>query len=486
MEPRRVKRRPGCVRRSLRMVACGALADNVDPDRLTVVGSIGDLSLFGMSQGFPSLSPGGGGGGVGVGVGGGGGDARSGPRDLEGSQSIALHAAALDLGPKFRQDIRYARLLVKEFRPGTGAVGRAEARAYLGLLGGDPDHVFFRLLRTPMSRETEPPLATLVGAFSGRAVPAAGAAGPLGPGDSSFLCFRWEGLATLASVTDEVARRPDPERAYDPDEARDAAYDAERRQREVDADLRRMTRGVLSLLNPFERAPPPSASSSSSSLAPRRERTNVDRRRAYLAAVMRRSLEALGWMHTRGYVHQTLGAGALLVTHLPDDRYEGPARDVRVKLQNLGFCCRADDAGQLRQQTRADAADAGYAGDAGVAEWARREDLFQLGGAFVDLLFPGVAARGVDLRKLCVTVFAGDAMALRDYVVAEAGTEGAVAFLDGDPGDEAVRFRGWWILSDALTRAGEMGGAADLALDPFFDAYPPAPDTRAGGAYGLL
>jgi len=448
-------------RRGRRHVRVGALADNVDPDRLTVMGPIGNLSLFGMSEGFPSLAP-----------------ASSDPspsssriRDLEGPQSIALHAAALDLGPKFRPDIRYARLLIKEFRPGTGAVGRNEARAYLGLLGGDPDHVFFRLLRTPMSRETEPPLATLVGAFSGRAVTSS--SGPLVQGDSSFLCFRWEGLATLADVTDAVAQRPDPM----VEDGLDVDYGSgERRQREVDADLRRMTKGVLSLLNPFERVP-----EGSNEVA----RSNVERRRSYLAAVMRRSLEALGWVHSRGYVHQTLGAGALLVTHMPDDRYEGPARDVRVKLQNLGFCCRADDAEQVRQQTREDAENSGYGGE-GLGDWARREDLFQLGGAFVDLLFPALPARRVDLRKLCVTVFAGDAMALRDYVAAEPGTEASVEFLDGVPADENLRHRGWWMLTDMLMRAGEMGGAADLALDPFFDAYPPLADTRPGGAYGLL
>ena len=77
-------------------------------------------------------------------------------------------------------------------------------------------------------------------------------------------------------------------------------------------------------------------------------------------------------------------------------------------------------------------------------------------------------------------------MALRDYVAAEPGTEASVEFLDGVPADENLRHRGWWMLTDMLMREGEMGGAADLALDPFFDAYPPLADTRPGGAYGLL
>ena len=50
-----------------------------------------------------------------------------------------------------------------------------------------------------------------------------------------------------------------------------------------------------------------------------------------------------------------------------------------------------------------------------IAEYARREDVFNLGIAFAQLMFPNLVERGTDLKRLMVDVFECDMTRMAEY-----------------------------------------------------------------------
>ena len=151
------------------------------------------------------------------------------------------------------------------------------------------------------------------------------------------------------------------------------------------------------------------------------------------------ALRAVAALHARGTVHNSLGAGSLMVNTLDDAR----ASRLVVKLDNLGFA-----------QTFTGPSGAGSALDRG-----RRGDQTALAVTFCELVFGSLSteagsgglpvADGTSVSRLLLEVFSRDTNKFRQYCLQCDEWADAVGFLDSVDGSG-------WDLVDALLQ-GEVG-----------------------------
>jgi len=178
------------------------------------------------------------------------------------------------------------------------------------------------------------------------------------------------------------------------------------------------------------------------------ERRPLARRGTFIKVVLYRVFSALAFMHSRNYLHQSLGAASVFM----DSTAERDARTVRVQLRDLAFAVDVSDKA-LRdlaearrpskvQELAADlwqrAASGGVREDRpadwrafGVADDIYAGGLLMAYLAFVPFCAPG-SIDGPALQKLFEGTFRLDIRAARDFCAADERWARAVDFLDAD------------------------------------------------------
>eukprot|EP00873_Tetraselmis_striata_P007139 jgi/Tetstr1/427403/TSEL_017567.t1 len=340
---------------------------------------------------------------------------------------VNFYAGVLDLGQLT------CRLLLKEYPTTTRSLGVNEIRAYGELLG--PQEGFFTELLRQAAQEMEagaeqgweqpvPPLYAAFEAYLAEAGEPGGGrqlqatvddSGEGGASPSVWLAFRYGEHGTTTLLDFQAAHLSARKAA-----AKEAWL---RRTGSTTDDYGKNLRSVLSILMPFERVPEdPSA-----------------RWAAYVRAAMRGSLRALARAHGEGVAHGSLSGACLLVNTVAPEE----AAALRVRLYNFGYASLP-----LLDQEGPQA-----------AAQAFREDIFNLGLAFADLLFPSMAAAGTDFRRVAVDVYDCDMQAVAEFV-AEEEPWGA-ALLSERQG------AGWELLRAMLLRGGSgSGGGLDTLVIP--------------------
>lgn len=187
-----------------------------------------------------------------------------------------------------------------------------------------------------------------------------------------------------------------------------------------------------------------------------------------LRSVMRGTLQALAFCHSRSVAHGSMGSGSVLLSTYDDRR----ANDLIVKLDNFGFG-RAHYACSLDLKGDDDSCEQGAAlfpGPKPLDEdhplmLAQKEDLQALGGVFLELVFsalgsegPSESTSGPALQRLLVDVFSGNMDEFRKYCEQEPDWQEAMLLLDQWNG------AGWNLIRDLA--AGTMS-ASDLVDNHF-------------------
>lgn len=319
---------------------------------------------------------------------------------------VNFYSAVLNLGQLT------CKVLLKEYPTTTRSLGVNEIRIYGELVG--PQDGFFTDLLQSAAREMEggqqqeqerkqsssmpaiPPMyaafeAYLVGGQSDSGGPRrlqsslleeqdedASSSSSSSVSPSVWLAFRYGEHGTATLLDFQAAHVA----------ARQTAAKEEwlRRTGSTTDDYRKNLKSVFSILMPFERVP----------IDPAVPWAN------YVRAAMRGSLEALASVHSRGVAHGSLSGACLLVNTVAVEE----AAALRVQLYNFGYAglplLEAAGSGAALQELQ------GF-----------REDLFNLGLAFSELLFPEMAQAGTDFRRVIVDVYGCNMSAVAEFVQEE-------------------------------------------------------------------
>ncbi|KAL3141611.1 hypothetical protein ABBQ32_004852 [Trebouxia sp. C0010 RCD-2024] len=176
-----------------------------------------------------------------------------------------------------------------------------------------------------------------------------------------------------------------------------------------------------------------------------------------LRSIMRGTLQALAFCHSRNVSHGSMGSGSVLLSTFDDRR----ANDLIVKLDNFGFG-RAHYACSLDLKGDNDRCEQGAALFPGPKPLdadhplmlAQKEDLQALGGVFLELIFsslgsagPSDSTSGPALQRLLVDVFKGNIDEFRRYCNQEPDWTDAMLLLDQWDG------AGWNLIRDLAAGA---------------------------------
>lgn len=154
-------------------------------------------------------------------------------------------------------------------------------------------------------------------------------------------------------------------------------------------------------------------------------------RKRYLRAIVAGALNAIGWMHTRGVVHRSLGASSLLLNTLDQQK----ANSLSVKLIDLGF---AATAAMLSEEEVKSAMRRGATSPTDILPLLALNDLHGLAYVLLELILTSLGPSETGprlelqaLKRLVEDVFEDDVLGgFREYCAEEPAYADALSFLD--------------------------------------------------------
>jgi len=335
---------------------------------------------------------------------------------VERSNSVVrLYEARVVRGP-----LRNSRVLLKEFLEEAGRqLWQKEADAYALLCG-----VGAQFRGEYVASIGDAPIATFLGTFVGdtsfqsssfgerwsRALPNAGDPPVVG---SPWLVFRWEGTATAAGLL----------RYRQPSQFGDRLF--------PDAAFNRLAR--------------------------------------YLRVLMRKSLAALDFVHTRGVVHKSIGLESILLNTVDATL----VNDLDVRLKDFGFAMSMSD---LSEQDLRSARSIGALDPSQISKFMHAEDVCCLGYAFLEIVFNTLSDSGqnrdsepasdlLQLKRLVEDVFDWDLARLRAYFLEDPQWRRPVAFLDERDGSG-------WDLIEMMLRSRDVSRRLDSPSSATLERHP--------------
>lgn len=190
--------------------------------------------------------------------------------------------------------------------------------------------------------------------------------------------------------------------------------------------------------------------------------------RLYLKMLMKKGLDALGFLHGCGLAHGSIGPASLMVNTVE----ERMVRSLEVKLKDLGFAKAVSDVDE-KTLAKARAAKASTPGQ--IQRFLFAEDIYALGYAFLEVIFgrlskkgPGIRTSQDSFKRTFEDVYNCDVDQMRDFCSAEVDWDDAVRFLDEN--DKA----GWDLLRRMLrakivtSEESAWPSAAELSVSDFF------------------
>mmetsp|Transcript_26729 Transcript_26729/g.50896 ORF Transcript_26729/g.50896 Transcript_26729/m.50896 type:complete len:475 (-) Transcript_26729:188-1612(-) len=351
------------------------------------------------------------------------------------SGAVNFYLASLDMG---KISGLTCRLLLKEYPRTTRDLGLNEIRIYDHLYGQNTGPPFNELINIVQAMDDGDSFSTAVPIHAPRMyacfdavlsfeqegagprllpAPSTDADEAWGRETSTWLAFRFgeHGTSTLVDFSVKFQQ----EVALQAEEA------ARRQSTDIGEDF--TIGSVLSILMPFERVPV----------------TPADSFGRYARMAMKGAIQSLAWVHSRDVYHGSLSGACILVNSLNTDVNE---KDFRVSLMNFGYSTTPElyEPPDVPPDLLVAARRAGAVTSEAIAEYARRDDVFQLGMAFAQLMFPNLLDKGTDLKKLIVDIFECDMLQLAEY-----------SQVDDPIGHEVLSANngaGWELLASMLTR----------------------------------
>mmetsp|Transcript_2300 Transcript_2300/g.3392 ORF Transcript_2300/g.3392 Transcript_2300/m.3392 type:complete len:405 (-) Transcript_2300:616-1830(-) len=171
----------------------------------------------------------------------------------------------------------------------------------------------------------------------------------------------------------------------------------------------------------------------------------VERRRRYLRKLMALALRAVAFLHSRGFIHRSLGPASLSVNTLD----ENLVNDLDLKIRDFGF---GSSVSLLEDKEVKKAREHGASSPAEVSRYFFADDIYALGYAFMEIIFGSLSESGSGpqttqeaFKRLFEDVYERNVANLREYISADENYREAVQFLDQDS------FAGWNLISAMLS-----------------------------------